>query len=128
MTSSTSTQLTSAATARESVAATFVYNRLSASTDWLDTTLVRITARGEIDASNATEFAQYVFRHAANCRRLILDLQNVDFFATAGFASLMNIHARCEYASVNCTIVSSRAVSRVLQICDPRQTLSVTTA
>jgi anti-anti-sigma factor len=104
---------------------TFVHNRLAVSIDWLDTTVVRITASGELDASNANEFAQYVFRYAANCRRLILDLQDVDFFATAGFTTLVNIHARCEYASVDCTIVSSSAVARVLQICDPRRTLPV---
>jgi anti-anti-sigma factor len=127
MTAFAPTQPTSAAASRESVAATFVHNRLSVSTDWLDTSVVRITASGDIDASNANEFGQYVFRRAANCRRLIIDLHDVEFFATAGFSTLINIHARCEYASVDCTIVSSRAVSRVLQICDPRQILPVAT-
>jgi anti-anti-sigma factor len=101
------------------------HDQLSLSTNWLSAAVVRITAAGAIDASNAAELADYVFRHAANSRRLILDLKSVDFFGTAGFSTLMNIQARCAYAAVKWTLVSSRAVSRVLEICDPRGTLPI---
>jgi anti-anti-sigma factor len=66
-----------------------------------------------------------VFRHGANSRRLILDLKGVDFFGTEGFSTLMNIQARCAYAAVKWMLVSSTAVSRVLEICDPRGTLPI---
>jgi anti-anti-sigma factor len=101
------------------------HDRLSLSTSWLSAAVVRITAAGAIDASNAAELADYVFRHAANSRRLILDLEGVDFFGTAGFSTLMNIQARCAYAAVKWMLVSSTAVSRVLEICDPRGTLPI---
>jgi anti-anti-sigma factor len=101
------------------------HDRLSLSTNWLSAAVVRITAAGAIDASNAAELADYVFRHAANSRRLILDLKGVDFFGTAGFSTLMNIQARCAYAAVKWTLVPSTAVSRVLEICDPRGTLPI---
>ena len=101
------------------------HDRLSLSTNWLSAAVVRITAAGAIDASNAAELADYVFRHAANSRRLILDLKSVDFFGTAGFSTLMNIQARCAYAAVTWTLISSTAVSRMLEICDPRGTLPI---
>jgi anti-anti-sigma factor len=86
---------------------------------------VRITVTGETDASNATELADYVFRRAANARRLILDLTDVEFFGTAGFSALMHIRERCAHAAVNWMLISSRAVSRVLDICDPHHRLPV---
>jgi anti-anti-sigma factor len=105
--------------------ATFARDGLSMSTKWLDQSVVRITVAGDIDASNAADFAHYVFRHGANSEHLILDLQGVEFFATAGFTTLMNINARCGHAAVRWTIISSNAVCRVLEICDPRGTLPV---
>ncbi len=107
----------------ESVAATITFNGLTLSTVWTSPTVVRITAAGDVDALNAGELAHYVFRRAANCRRLILDMQDVDFFGTAGFTTLRNIDLSCAYAGVKWTIIPSRAVSRVVEICDPRHTL-----
>jgi anti-anti-sigma factor len=100
-------------------------NRYSLSTKWLSTSVVRITVTGEIDAANATELAGYVFRRSANCRRLILDLTDVGFFGAAGFSTLVDIRQRCHHASVALMVVSGRAVSRVLEICDPRGSLPV---
>ena len=56
---------------------------------------------------------------------MILDLQDVGFFGTQGFSVLWTINERCAHASVNWTLVSGRAVSRVLEICDPDRTLPV---
>ncbi|GFG72939.1 hypothetical protein MBOT_03040 [Mycobacterium botniense] len=78
-----------------------------------------VTAHGELDACNAAQFTEYVHCCAAQCRRLILDLSGVEFFGTAGFSALHMISARCADADVSWTVVPSRAVSRVLQICDP---------
>ena len=96
---------------------------LQLSAEWLNSTVVRISASGEIDASNAAEMLDYVLRRGANCRSLILDLSDVTFFATAGFSALRTLDVRCSRASVSWTLVDGPAVSRVLSICDPERAL-----
>ena len=64
---------------------------LHLSAEWLNSTVVRISASGDIDASNTAELLDYVLRRGANCRSLILDLSGVTFFATAGFSALRTI-------------------------------------
>ena len=98
------------------------------STRWLSSEVVRISATGDIDASNAGQLAEYVFHRGANCRQLILDLQDVEFFATAGFSALRAIGSRCTRAGVKWTLVFGRPVSRVLDICDPHRCLLDATA
>lgn len=96
---------------------------LQLSAEWLNSTVVRISASGDIDASNAAELLDYVRRRAANCRSLILDLSDVTFFATAGFSALRTIDASSSRASVSWMLVDGPAVSRVLRICDPERAL-----
>jgi anti-anti-sigma factor len=96
---------------------------LKLSTEWLNTTVVRISVAGEVDASNTSELREYIFHRAANCRNLIVDLQNVTFFATAAFTALRTVDVRCGRASVSWMLVPSHAVTRVLEICDPNRTL-----
>jgi anti-anti-sigma factor len=96
---------------------------LHLSSDWLNATVVRISASGDIDASNTAELLDFVLRRGANCRNLILDLSDVTFFATAGFSALQTIDLRSSRASVSWTLVDGPAVSRVLSICDPERTL-----
>jgi anti-anti-sigma factor len=103
-------------------------HRLSLSTEWLSATAVRIIVSGDIDAATAQELTEYVFHRGANCRRFILDLQHVEFFGTAGFTLLRNIDSHCALAEVGWTVVPSRAVSRVLEVCDPLRTLPLATA
>lgn len=102
--------------------------RLSFTTEWLSPTDVRIAVTGDIDASNADELATYVFRRGANSRRLILDLNGVDFLSTAGFSVLCTIHQRCTHANVEWTLLGNAMVLRVIAICDPHQTLPVNAA
>jgi anti-anti-sigma factor len=78
-----------------------------------------ITANGELDAANAGQLAEYVQRCATYSKWLILDLSGLEFFGTAGFSALHNINVRCVGADVHWTMVPSRAVSRLLRICDP---------
>ncbi len=101
---------------------------LMLSTEWLDATMVRINAAGDIDAANAGELADYVFRRAANCKRMVLDMSEVSFFGTAGFTTLRIIDFRCSRAGVMWSLVPSRAILRVLDICDPRHSLPIETA
>jgi anti-anti-sigma factor len=96
---------------------------LKLSTEWLNTSVVRISAYGDIDASNSAEVLEYVFRRGANCRSMILDLTDVTFFATAGFSALQTIDMRCTRASVSWMLIPSAAVSRVLSVCDARRSL-----
>jgi anti-anti-sigma factor len=100
-------------------AARITRDRYSLSTRWLSASVVRITVTGEIDASNADELRGYVFRRAANCRRLILDLADVNFFSVAAFPTLVEISRRCSQASVNWLLVPNSVVSRMLEFCDP---------
>jgi anti-anti-sigma factor len=98
-------------------------DRLFASTEWLSPSEVRIGVAGDIDASNAECLAAHVFGRAANCRHLILDLSQVEFFGTAGFSALRTIESRCAQASVSWILLASGAVLRVLRLCDPEGTL-----
>jgi anti-anti-sigma factor len=100
-------------------------DQLALSTEWMNSSVVRITATGDVDALNADRLAEFVFHRSANCLRLILDLTDVKFFSTAGFTTLLNIDERCARANVKWMVVPSRAVSRVLGICDPERELPV---
>lgn len=73
--------------------------------------------------SNIDRLARYVFRYGANCRRLILDLADVEFFGVECFSTLNIIGDRCTTAAVAWTLIPSPAVARVLQISDPHRAL-----
>jgi anti-anti-sigma factor len=86
---------------------------------------VVITALGELDASNAGQLADYVQRCATHAESLILDLSGLEFFGTAGFSALQTINVRCAGADLRWAVVPSRAVSRLLRICDPDNALPI---
>jgi anti-anti-sigma factor len=100
----------------ESHAATFA-------TRWLSPSVAVVTARGELDASNAQELVDYALRHTEQTERLALDLSEVEFFGTAGFSALHTLNVRCAGAGVEWVLVPSHAVSRLLRICDPDSVL-----
>jgi anti-anti-sigma factor len=82
-----------------------------------------ISARGDIDTSNAGTLAEYTLGHVTSCRRLILDLRGLDFFGAKGFSALHKVSAGCAHAGIGWALVPSAAVSLVLRICDPQGTL-----
>ena len=96
-------------------------------TRWLHPAVAVVTARGDLDASNAQEFVDYALRHTERTERLALDLSEVDFFGTAGFSALHTLNVRCAAAGVEWVLVPSRAVSRLLRICDPDSALPLAT-
>jgi anti-anti-sigma factor len=98
-------------------------SRLFLRTEWHSKTVVRISATGEVDASNIDRLERYVFRYGANSRRLILDLTDVEFFGVECFSALNLIAERCTTAAVAWTLVPSPAVARILDICDPHRAL-----
>lgn len=78
-----------------------------------------VTVHGELDAANADQLTAYVQHWARSRERLILDLSGLKFIATAGLSSLHRINVVCSTAQAQWAMVPSRAVSRLLQICDP---------
>ncbi|QLL08523.1 STAS domain-containing protein [Mycobacterium vicinigordonae] len=85
-----------------------------------------VTARGELDAANADQFAQYVARCARHCRWLVVDLAGLDFVGTAAFSALHRINVECSANGTTWVMTPSRAVARLLRICDPDGTLPIT--
>ena len=86
---------------------------------------VVITADGELDASNATQFADYFDLCITDSTPLVVDLSGLEFFGTAGFSALHLINVRCAGARLRWAVVPSKAVSRLLRICDPDRALPV---
>lgn len=86
---------------------------------------VLVTIHGEIDAANSCALARYVERQIAGSRRLVLDLQTVEFFAASGFAALSNINIICARAGVEWSLLAGPHVWRLLAICDPARELPV---
>jgi anti-anti-sigma factor len=84
---------------------------------------VTVTVEGEIDASNSRELADYVQRHIAGCRHVVIDLRLIDFLGTAGFAALHNINVICSGSDATWVLQAGRQVRRLLAICDPEGVL-----
>jgi anti-anti-sigma factor len=93
-------------------------------TFWMPPSTAIIAAVGELDAANATEFAQYAWC-AGRVTRLLLDLTGIEFFGTAGHSALLAFDVRCAAEEVKWVMVPSTAVSRVLDICDADSALPV---
>lgn len=87
-----------------------------------------ISVNGELDAANADEFAGHVQHCAMYCDWLVLDLTDLEFIGTTGFAALNNTNQRCADAGIRCTLVPGLAVARLLRICDPDHQLPTTTS
>jgi len=87
-----------------------------------------ITVRGELDAANADELADYVQRCLSFSQWLILDLRGVEFIGTAGFSALHRLNVVCSGEDAEWTMVASHAVTRLLRICDPDGILPVTSS
>jgi anti-anti-sigma factor len=86
---------------------------------------VLVTIHGEIDATNNMALARYIERRLGGSRKLILDLQTVEFFAACGFAALTNVNVACARAGVRWQLLAGPHVRRLLRICDPMRELPV---
>jgi anti-anti-sigma factor len=86
---------------------------------------VIITAHGEIDAANAIDFVEYSLSHDDQIDTLVIDLTGVKFFGSAGFSALHALNVRCAAKGIGWAMAPSKAVSRLLRICDPDSTLPV---
>ncbi len=88
-----------------------------------DADRVVVTAEGDLDASNAIQFADYFDLCISDSTPLVVDLSGLEFFGTAGFSALHLINVRCAGAKLRWAVVPSKAVSRLLRICDPAHAL-----
>src|SRR2546430_973059 len=95
--------------------------------EW-DSSRVVITVHGELDASNAGQLADYFDLCMAHRTPLILDLSRLEFFGTAGFSALHLINVKCAGANLRWALVPNKAVTRLLRICDPDNTLPLVTS
>jgi anti-anti-sigma factor len=92
---------------------------------WSTPPAVVINARGDIDAANAGDLTHFTLTNMMPGRRLIVDLRGLDFIGAEGFSALLRISVSCAGAGIEWAVVTSAAVSRLLQICDPHGELPV---
>lgn len=92
--------------------------KLAMATEWRDIDLAVITVTGEIDAANASEVLDYTLSKVLLCRRMVLDLTGVGFFASDGYWMLKTLQCRCVLADITFTMLSGARVSRTLRICE----------
>lgn len=90
---------------------------LEFTTEWRDIDLAVITVVGDIDAANTRQLLDYTLSKVLLCRRMILDLSHVSFFASDGYWMLKTLDSRCVLADVEFNLVPGARVGRMLQIC-----------
>jgi anti-anti-sigma factor len=79
---------------------------------------VCVGVTGEVDATNRRALGQFVERHTRISKQLVLDLSDVEFFGSQGFAALYYISVQCIRRDVDWMIVGKRMVQRIIAICD----------
>jgi anti-anti-sigma factor len=95
------------------------HHRATFSACHLSDTTVLVTVKGEIDAANSRALSDYVERHVAGLPRLVLDLSGVEFFGTAGFATLHHVNVICAQYRATWALRVGAELRRFLKICDP---------
>lgn len=86
---------------------------------------VTVMVTGEVDATNAKEFAVAVCAAGAGASRVTLDVSGLEFMAFDGVAALHAINAHLTRADVPWCVLPGAAVSRVLGLCDPEHVIPV---
>lgn len=102
-----------------------VRNTAQFETSWPQPATALVTAHGELDAANDTDFVTHTLTHAKEAERLVIDLTGLTFFSTEGFSALHTLNVECVGQQVRWALVPGPAVERVLRICDPDATLPV---
>ncbi len=92
--------------------------RLEMATEWRDIDLAVITVAGDIDATNTRRLLDYTLGKLLLCRRMILDLSGVGFFATDGYWTLKTLESRCVLADTEFTLLTGVGAGRTLEICE----------
>lgn len=94
-------------------------------TRWMKSSVAVVSARGEIDATNARALTEYTLAELRHCRALILDVTRLEFFGAAGISALQTISERCADAGMSWALVPSATITRLLEICDLESSLPV---
>lgn len=92
--------------------------RFEIATEWRDFDLAVVSMAGDIDATNTPTLLDYTLGKVLLCRRMILDLSGVGFFASDGYWMLQTLRSRCALADVELSVVPGSYVARVLRICE----------
>ena len=92
--------------------------RLEMVTVWRDIDLAVITVTGDIDATNTRTLLDYTLGKLLLCRRMILDLSGVEFFAADGYWTLKTLESRCVLADTEFTLTPGARVGRTLEVCE----------
>ncbi len=93
-------------------------------TQWHRDQVVVIAAGGDHDATNAGCFVEYALRHIDEKHALVLDLRKLEFLGTEGFLALKTAWSYAHQRAIDCTLLTSAAVDRLLEIGDPECTVS----
>ncbi len=93
-------------------------------TQWHRDQVVVIAAGGDLDATNAGCFVEYALRHIDEKHALVLDLRKLEFLGTEGFLALKTAWSYAHQRAIDCTLLPSAAVDRLLEIGDPECTVS----
>jgi len=91
----------------------------------LSDTTVLVAVKGEVDAANSRALSDYVERQVARWPELVLDLSGVEFFGTAGFATLHHVNVICAQYRATWALRVGPELRRFLKICDPDDLLPV---
>lgn len=92
-------------------------------TTYPETATAVVAGHGELDAANGIEFVDYALRNSDRTQCLIVDFSGLTFFSTAGFSALHTLNVRCVGDDIRWALIPSKAVNRVLRICDPDSAL-----
>ena len=93
--------------------------RAAFAVQYLSARRLLITATGDLDATNARALGSYVERHSGVSKQLLLNLSDVEFFGTEGFAALHYVSVNCARHDVDWLFIGGRTVRRIVAICDP---------
>lgn len=91
---------------------------------WHRDQVVAIAACGDLDATSAGCFVEYALRHIDQKHALVLDLRKLEFLGTEGFLALKSVWSYAHQRAIDCTVLPSAAVDRLLEIGDPECTVS----
>src|SRR4029078_8064745 len=78
----------------------------------LGETRLLITATGDLDATNARALGAFVAGHTGGSKQLVLDLNDVEFFGTEGFAALHYVSVHCARHDVDWLFIGGPDASR----------------
>ncbi|VEG52248.1 anti-sigma-factor antagonist [Mycolicibacterium aurum] len=103
----------------------FICHTARFDTSWPQPATAVVAGHGELDAANGNAFVTYALRHADQTQWLIVDLSHLSFFSTAGFSALHTLNVQCVGEDIRWVLIPSKAVNRVLRICDPDSALPI---